>query len=702
MKRTDYCGALREKDIGRNACVMGWVQSVRDMGGVIFIDLRDREGLLQVVMSAGRLPEDDFAAAESVKPESVVSAVGPIALRDEETVNPALESGTIELRAQAFCVISPAGTPPFRPAEGAFVREETRLKYRFLDLRRPEMIGRLRFRHRLARAAEDFLDGEGFIQVETPMLTRSTPEGARDYLVPSRVHGGAFYALPQSPQLFKQLLMVGGLDRYYQVARCFRDEDLRADRQPEFTQVDLEMSFVEQEDILQLLERLFRSLTRSLMGSDPGPFPRITWQEAMDRYGSDKPDLRFSLPIEELTDLCAGCGFTVFERAVEKGGVVRALRLPGQAQMSRGEIEELTSLAVKNGAKGMAWIAIRPDGSPYSVLTKYFTGGRMQDILSRMQAGPGDFVLFCADKLPVVRRVLGALRLFTGDKLGLRGPRKLCYLFVTDFPQFEWSEEEGRFVAAHHPFTMPYPEDLPLLMSDPGRVRAQAFDVVLNGTELGSGSIRIHRREVQQAMFAALGFTPEEIKARFGFLVDAFRYGAPPHGGFAFGLDRLCMLLCGAASLREVIAFPKLRDGSCPLTGAPAQVDKAQLDALGLSGGHAAAIRQEGGKKPETKIDIARIARLAKLEVRPEEREELTRQLQEMVAFAGALGSLDTEGVEPAEQAIPLKNVFREDTVVPPAAREKLLAAAPQVLKGYLLVPQVIHGAAEEKGGQGE
>lgn len=702
MKRTDYCGALRERDIGRQVAVMGWVQSVRDMGGVIFIDLRDREGLLQVVLSAGRLGGSAFADAESVKPESVVSAAGAIALRDAETVNPALESGTIELRAQEFEVLSPAQTPPFRPVDGAAVREETRIRYRFLDLRRPEMVERLRFRHRLVRAAEDFLDGEGFIQVETPMLTRSTPEGARDYLVPSRVHGGEFYALPQSPQLFKQLLMVGGLDRYYQLARCFRDEDLRADRQPEFTQVDLEMSFVDQEDILQLLERLFRALTRSLMGCDPGPFPRITWQEAMDRYGSDKPDLRFLLPIEELTGLCAGCGFTVFERAIEGGGVVRALRLPGQAQMSRSEIEELTALAVKNGAKGMAWVAIRPDGSLYSVLTKYFTEGRMQQLLESMQAGPGDFILFCADKLPVVRRVLGALRLFLGDKLGLRDPKKLCYLFVTDFPQFEWSEE-GRFVAAHHPFTMPYPEDIPLLDSDPGRVRAQAFDMVLNGTELGSGSMRIHRREVQQAMFSALGFTPEQISGRFGFLVDALRYGAPPHGGFAFGLDRLCMLLTGASSLREVIAFPKLRDGSCPLTGAPAPVDKAQLDALGLgpASGPAAARQEERGR-PEAKIDIGRIARLAKLEVRPQEREPLTRQLQEMVAFADALGSLDTEGIEPAEQALPIKNVFREDTVAPPMARGKLLAAAPETLNGYLLVPQVLSGAADEQGGQRE
>lgn len=706
MKRTDYCGALREGDIGRNAAVMGWVHAVRDMGGVIFLDLRDREGLLQVVLSAERLSDGDFAAAGAVRPESVIAAAGRICLREEETVNPLLESGTIELRAEAFEVLSAAETPPFRPAEGAAVREEIRLRHRVLDLRRPEMVERLRFRHRLVRAAESFLDGEGFLQIETPILTRSTPEGARDYLVPSRVHGGSFYALPQSPQLFKQLLMVGGLDRYYQVARCFRDEDLRADRQPEFTQVDMEMSFVEQEDILQLLERLFRSLMVSLKGQDPGPFPRITWKQAMDRYGSDKPDLRFSLPIIELTGFCGDCGFSVFRSAVEKGGVVRAINARGCAGMSRGEIEELTALAIKNGARGMAWIAVRPDGSLYSVLTKYFMKEQMDELLGEMQAQPGDFILFCADKLETVRRVLGVLRIELAERLGLRDPEQYQFLFVTDFPQFEWSEEQGRFAAAHHPFTMPYPEDIPFLESDPGRVRAQSFDVVLNGTELGSGSMRIHRREVQQAMFRALGFTADEIEERFGFLAEALRYGAPPHGGFAFGLDRLCMLLTGTSSLREVIAFPKLRDGSCPLTGAPAPVDKAQLDALGISGKgeeavHAGDIKQ--AKKAA--VDIEHIAQLSKLALRGEEKAQLSRQLEGMIAFAGALEALSTEGIEPAEQAIPLKNVFRPDVVKPPVNREKLLAAAPETLKGYLLVPQILHdgakkGAAGEKGGE--
>ncbi|MCI8441213.1 MAG: aspartate--tRNA ligase [Provencibacterium sp.] len=705
MKRTDYCGALREGDIGRNAVVMGWVHAVRDMGGVIFLDLRDREGLLQVVLSAERLSAGDFAAAEAVRPESVVSAEGEICLREEETVNPALKSGTIELRAQSFKLLSAAQTPPFRPAESAAVREEIRLRYRVLDLRRPEMSERLRFRHRLVRAAEEFLDKEGFLQVETPMLTRSTPEGARDYLVPSRVHGGSFYALPQSPQLFKQLLMVGGIDRYYQVARCFRDEDLRADRQPEFTQVDMEMSFIEQEDILQLLERLFRSLMVSLKGQDPGPFPRISWKEAMDRYGSDKPDVRFSLPIIELTALCRGCGFSVFRSAVEKGGVVRAINACGCAGMSRSEIEELTALAIKNGAKGMAWIAIRPDGSLYSVLTKYFTRQQMDALLGEMQAGPGDFILFCADKLETARRVLGAVRIELSERLQLRDPAQYKFLFVTDFPQFEWSEEQGRFVAAHHPFTMPYPEDIPFLESDPGRVRAQSFDVVLNGTELGSGSMRIHSREIQQAMFRALGFTGDEIRERFGFLVEAFRYGVPPHGGFAFGLDRLCMLLTGASSLREVIAFPKLRDGSCPLTGAPAPVDEAQLEALGISEREEKAAHEKpAADREKTKIDIDHIAQLSRLQVPVKERAQLTRQLEEMVAFAGELEALSAEGIEPAEQILPLKNVFRQDRVRPPMEREKLLAGAPETLEGYLLVPQLLHdaqaGAADEEGGE--
>ena len=581
------------------------------------------------------------------------------------------------------------------------MREEVRLRHRVLDLRRPEMVEQLRFRHRLVREAEAFLEGEGFISVETPMLTRSTPEGARDYLVPSRTHGGSFYALPQSPQLFKQLLMVGGLDRYYQVARCFRDEDLRADRQPEFTQVDMELSFVEQEDILRLLERLFRRLMVSLKGEDPGPFPRMTWQTAMDRYGSDKPDLRFGLPIVELSSLCGECGFTVFRSAVQQGGVVRAVNAKGCAGFSRGEIEELTALALQKGAKGMAWIAVRPDGTLYSVLTKYFTAPQMEALLKRMEAEPGDFILFCADRVETVRRVLGALRLELGSRLGLRREGDCRFLLVTDFPQFEWSEEEGRFMAAHHPFTMPYPEDIPFLESDPGRVRAQSFDVVLNGVELGSGGMRIYRREVQEAMFRALGFTAEEIRERFGFLVDAFQYGAPPHGGFAFGLDRLCMLLTGAESLRDVIAFPKLRDGSCPLTSAPAPVDPGQLAALGLSeAGEGAAASPAADRPKRAQVDIARIAQLSKLELREEERAEMARQLEEMAAFAGALDALDTEGVEPAEHIVPLRNVLREDRIRPSVAREKLLAAAPAVLDGYLLVPPFLHEGMNGKGGE--
>ena len=583
MKRTDYCGVLCESDLGRTVTVAGWISAKRDMGGVIFLDLRDREGILQVVCDARNLTQTDFHTAEGLKNETVAIMSGMIRERDEETYNPKLATGTIELAADSLEVRSEAGTLPFQLDDSNNVREELRLRYRFLDLRRPEMLRNLRFRHRVARVVEDYLDREGFLSVETPMLTKSTPEGARDYLVPSRVHPGEFYALPQSPQIFKQLLMVGGIDKYYQFARCFRDEDLRADRQPEFTQVDMELSFVDQEDILLHLERLFKHIMKETMGLDfPAPFPRITWQEAMDRYGSDKPDLRFGLPIVDVSDIAAKCGFSVFSQAARSGGCVRALNVKGKADFTRGEIEALTDKALGYGAKGMAWIAVRQDGELYSVLTKYFSKDDMDALLERVEAAPGDFILFCADGLPTVRRTLGGLRLDLAGMLSLRRKGDFCFLIVTDFPQFEYSEEEGRYVATHHTFTMPYPEDVQYLCSEPGRVRAQAYDVVLNGGELGSGSMRIHRPDIQEKMFEALGFSEAETKERFGFLVDAFRYGTPPHGGFAFGLDRLVMLLLGARSLREVVAFPKLGDASCPLTGAPGMVDPSQLEALGL------------------------------------------------------------------------------------------------------------------------
>ncbi len=699
MKRDGYCGQFREQDVGKRITAMGWVQSKRDMGGVIFLDLRDREGTLQVVFNRLNLSEEAFHAAETLHSESVIAASGLLAIRDEETYNPRLQTGTIELRADTLEVLSQAQPLPFPVDDFSSVREELRLKYRYLDLRRPAMLRALRFHHQVASAARRYLDGEGFLEVETPMLTKSTPEGARDYLVPSRVHPGSFYALPQSPQIFKQLLMVGGVDKYYQVARCFRDEDLRADRQPEFTQVDMEMSFVDQEDILRHLEKLFRYLFREAMGRElPDPFPRLTWKEAMDTYGSDKPDLRFGLPIVDVTDLAARCRFSVFRGAADKGGAVRAINVKGKADFTRTEIEALTAKAVSLGAKGMAWIAVRPDGERYSILTKYFEQDEMDALLARTGTEPGDFLLFCADTLPNVRRILGGLRLELGDRLGLRRRDDYRFLFVTDFPQFEYSEQEGRFLAMHHPFTMPYPEDIPYLLTDPARVRAQAYDVVLNGVELGSGSIRIHRPDVQQKMFEALGFSPEQIEERFGFMVNAFQYGTPPHGGFAFGLDRLVMLLLGADSLRDVIAFPKGKDGSCLMTDAPAPVDSAQLAVLGI------ALEQPGGEdgpkggrparpappKRAVEIDVDKVAALSRLTLPPEERDAMKRELSAIVAFADQLQAIDTEGIEPSAHVLPVENVFREDAVLPSLARERLLANAPRQADGYVQVPRVV------------
>ncbi len=697
MKRDGYCGQFREEVVGKRISAAGWVQSKRDMGGVIFIDLRDREGTLQVVFNRVNLSEAAFHAAETLKNESVIAAGGLLAVRDEETYNPRLQTGTIELRADTLEVLSEAASLPFPVDDFSAVREELRLKYRYLDLRRPSMLRSLRFHHQVAAAARRYLDADGFIEVETPMLTKSTPEGARDYLVPSRVHPGSFYALPQSPQIFKQLLMVGGVDKYYQVARCFRDEDLRADRQPEFTQVDMELSFVEQGDILRHLEKLFKTIFRETMGSELSePFPRLTWKEAMDVYGSDKPDLRFGLPIVDVTDIAAKCSFSVFRSAADRGGVVRAVNVKGKADFTRTEIEDLTDRAMGYGAKGMAWIAVRPDGELYSILTKYFEKDEMDALLRRVNAEPGDFILFSADTLSTVRRVLGGLRLDLGDRLGLRRKNDFRFLIVTDFPQFEYSEEEGRYLAMHHPFTMPYEEDIPYLLTDPERVRAQAYDVVLNGVELGSGSIRIHRPDVQQKMFEALGFTDRQIEERFGFMVNAFRYGTPPHGGFAFGLDRLVMLLLGADSLRDVIAFPKVKDASCLMTEAPSPVDEEQLQVLGITtdgaesgSGHAAGRRAEGRRKA-VDIDVDKVAVLSRLTIPPEEKDAMKRELSAIVAFADQLQAIDTEGIEPTAHVLPLRNVFREDEVRESTGRDVLLANAPSRADGFVTVPRVI------------
>lgn len=693
-KRTDYCGLLNELHVGKDVSVCGWVQTKRDMGGVVFIDLKDREGTLQVVFDLSSMPAEQFHIAENLKNQYVISVGGKIRLRSEDTINPKISTGTVELAADRLELLSEARALPFQLEEAASVREDLRLKYRFLDIRRPEMQYNLKFRHKVSRIARNYLDSDGFVEVETPYLTKSTPEGARDYLVPSRVHPGMFYALPQSPQIFKQLLMVGGMDKYYQIARCFRDEDLRADRQPEFTQVDMELSFVEQEDVLVHLEKMFKYIFKNALGVDiKYDFPRLTWRECMDKYGCDKPDLRFGLEITDVTDIAAKSDFSVFKSVTRSGGVVRAINVKGKSDFTRSQIEELTDKAVSYGAKGMAWIAVRPDAQLYTILTKYFSEDVMNELLDRVAAKPGDFILFCADKLATVRKVLGALRNDLGTMLDLKKKDDFRLMFVIDFPEFEYSEEEGRYVAMHHPFTMPYPEDLEYLETDPERVRAQAYDVVLNGVELGSGSVRIHDRSVQKKMFKALGFTKEQTEERFGFMINAFRYGTPPHAGFAFGLDRLVMLMLGAESLRDVIAFPKTKDASCLMTEAPNVVDIKQLEELSLLS-LSESIDESGArvsaKKNIKKIDVDSVANLAKLTVSEDKKDKLEQDMESVIDFANALNELDTEGVPVREHIVPTSNVFREDTPEQPFERSELLANAKTKTAEYIYVPRVV------------
>ena len=696
MYRSAYCGALCETQVGERVTVCGWVCHKRDMGGVIFLDLRDCKGTLQVVCNAGFLSAEDFALTENVRLESVMQFEGKLRIRDEETYNPRLETGTIELAADSAQLLSEADPLPFQLDEGARVREELRMEYRFLDIRRPQMQAALRFRHKVVKSARDYLDADGFVDVETPILTKSTPEGARDYLVPSRVHPGTFYALPQSPQQFKQLLMVGGLDRYYQVARCFRDEDLRADRQPEFTQLDMELSFVTQEDVLVHLEKMFKHIMREVKDVDiQEAFPRMTWTQAMDTFGSDKPDIRFNLPIVDVTDIAGRCSFAVFTQAVQKGGVVRAINVKGGARFSKTEIEQLTARAISYGAKGMAWILLREDGTVNSILPKYFPDDVWDALIARMDGQPGDFILFCADKLSTARRTLGGLRLELGDMFNLRDKNQYAFLIVTDFPEFEYSEEEKRWMAMHHPFTMPYEEDMPYLFTDPGRVRAQAYDIVLNGVELGSGSVRIHRADVQTEMFRALGFTEEDALHRFGYFIRAFRYGTPPHAGFAFGLDRLIMLLLGAESLRDITAFPKTKDARCLMTNAPDIVDVAQLKELHLMTGDSAEPCEQTPaasakkKKASDAWDVGYVAQLASLELSGPELSGMKQELSSIIAFAGQLDALDTSGVPVTAHIAPLKNVFRTDEARV-CDRDALLQNVPDRHGDYIRVPGAI------------
>ena len=582
MKRSHRCTEVSSANIGENVTVMGWVQKSRNKGGIIFVDLRDRSGILQIIFEESDCGQESFAKAEKLRSEFVIAVEGRVEARSGG-VNENLATGAIEVRARYLRILSESATPPFPIEENSKTKEELRLKYRYLDLRRPDIQRNLMTRSRVATLTRAFLAEEGFLEIETPTLIKSTPEGARDYLVPSRVHPGSFYALPQSPQLFKQLLMCSGYDRYFQIARCYRDEDLRADRQPEFTQIDLEMSFVDVDDVLDVNERLLKKLFKEVCNVDIAlPIQRMTWQEAMDRFGSDKPDLRFGMELKNVSDVVKNCGFGVFTSALAAGGSVRGINAEGQGHMPRKKIDALVEYAKGFGAKGLAYASIGEDGSVKSSFAKFMTEEEMAALVSAMDGKPGDLLLFAADKNKVVYDVLGNLRLELARQLDLLKKDDFKFLWVTEFPLLEYSEEEGRFVAMHHPFTMPMEEDLQYIDSDPGRVRAKAYDIVLNGVEMGGGSVRIHQADIQSKMFEVLGFTQERANDQFGFLLEAFKYGVPPHAGLAYGMDRMVMLMVGADSIRDVIAFPKVKDASCLMTEAPSAVDEKQLKELGI------------------------------------------------------------------------------------------------------------------------
>ena len=582
LHRTCRCAEVTTQMVGSEVTLMGWVQKARDKGGIIFVDLRDRSGIMQLIFENGSIDEEGFAKAGKLRSEFVIAVTGTVEKRGG-AVNENLATGEIEVRAKSLRVLSEAEVPPFPVEENSKTKEDVRLKYRYLDLRRPDLQRNLILKSRVMQLTRSFFTNEGFLEIETPMLGKSTPEGARDYLVPSRVHPGCFYGLPQSPQLYKQLLMCSGYDRYIQIARCFRDEDLRADRQPEFTQIDMELSFVDVDDVIDVNERYLSYLFKEVLGIDVKlPIERITWQEAMDRFGSDKPDMRFGMELHDVSDIVKNCGFSVFTGALEAGGSVRGINAEGQGSMPRKKIDKLVEFAKGYGAKGLAYIAIAEDGTRKSSFAKFMTDEEMDALVAAMDGKAGDLLLFAADKKKLVYDVLGALRLELAKQMDLLDKNEYRFVWVTEFPLLEWSEEENRFTAMHHPFTMPMDEDIPLLYTDPGAVRAKAYDIVLNGNEIGGGSVRIHQDDIQERMFKELGFTPEAAHEQFGFLLDAFKYGVPPHAGLAYGLDRLVMLIAKVDSIRDVIAFPKVKDASCLMTQAPQRVSEAQLDELGL------------------------------------------------------------------------------------------------------------------------
>ncbi len=582
LRRTCRCAELTTENVGQTVTVMGWVQKSRNKGGIIFVDLRDRSGIIQLIFEESDTGVEGFEKATKLRAEFVVAVTGVVENRSG-AVNENLKTGAIEVRAKDIRILSESETPPFPIEENSKTKDELRLRYRFLDLRRPDLQRNLIMRSKVATLTRQFLAEEGFLEIETPMLTKSTPEGARDYLVPSRVHPGNFYALPQSPQLFKQLLMCSGYDRYFQIVKCFRDEDLRADRQPEFTQIDMELSFVDVDDVIDVNERLLKKLFKETIGVDVQlPIQRMTWQEAMDRFGSDKPDTRFGMELQDVTEVVKGCGFGVFTGAIENGGSVRGINAKGQGAMPRKKIDSLVDFAKEYGAKGLAYLCINEDGTYKSSFAKFMTEEELNALVKAMAGEPGDLLLFAADKNKVVYDVLGNLRLELARRMDLLDKNVYNFLWVTEFPLLEYNEELGRYQAMHHPFTMPMEEDLDLIDTEPGKVRAKAYDIVLNGTEIGGGSVRIHQNDIQEKMFECLGFTKEAAHEQFGFLLNAFKYGVPPHAGLAYGLDRLVMLMAKEDSIREVIAFPKVKDASCLLTDAPNIVDEKQLEELGI------------------------------------------------------------------------------------------------------------------------